>query len=474
MRRRVAVAVVGAGSAGMAAVAEVRKATDDFLLIDDGPLGTMCARSGCMPSKTLIQVANERHLRGRPAGRGLGGGAAPIDVPECLAYVRRLRDGFLAGGIQETRRLGRRLLRGRAAFTGPGELRVGKDSVFAERVVLATGSSPVVPDDMLALGERVVTTDALFDLEDLPRRIGVVGLGAIGLELGQALSRLGCDVTAFDRVAALGRLTDPAVIARAVGIFSKEFPLRFGGGVRVRRTPRGVRISARGRDALADLVLASLGRKPRLAELGLEAAGVRLGKDGVPAYDPQTMKVVGHPIFVAGDASARRPLLHEAVDDGRVAGANSVRRTPRRFERPVPLAVTFTDPNIALVGRSREELAGRRFVVGARDFGTQARALILGRNAGLLHVYAGASDGEFLGAEMVGPAGEHLAHLMALALSRGLTVFEMLETPFYHPTVEEGLRDALRDAAGKVSRRGGRRRRAGRAARPGRRRARGS
>lgn len=451
MRRRVEVAIVGAGSAGLAALAEVRKATGDFVVIDDGPPGTMCARAGCMPSKTLIQVANDHHRRRRPAGRGLSGGdRARIDVPECLAYVRKLRDGFVEAGLDQTKSLGKRLLRGRATFVRPGELRVGRDSVVAKRFILATGSTPVVPADMLACGERVVTTDGLFELQDLPPRVGVVGLGPIGLEMGQALSRLGCDVMAFDVSGSVGKLTDPAVNARAVELFASEFALRLNGAVRIAPAPRGVRVSAGGRGAFRDLVLASLGRKADFASLGLEALGVALGKDGVPAYDPRTMKVDGHPVFLAGDASARRPLLHEAVDDGRVAGANSVRRTALRFERPTPLAVTFTDPNIALVGKTRAELKGVRFVTGALDFKTQARALILGENAGLLHVYIGASDGLLLGAEMVGPAGEHLAHLLALAIGRGLTVFEALEMPFYHPTVEEGLRDALRDAAGKV------------------------
>lgn len=437
MRLRVDVAVVGAGSAGLAALAEIRKLTRSYVLIDDGPLGTMCARAGCMPSKALIQIANDCR-----AGRG-----RRLRIPEALARVRKLRDGFMAGTATDTRRLGSRLIRGRAMFVGPTELRVGKDSIVAKRVVLATGSRPVVPVDMLTCGAKVVTTETLFDLKDLPRRVGVVGLGPIGLELGQALSRLGCDVVAFEKSDGVGGLTDPAISAYAATLFKKEFEIRFGVEVRLKLAAKSVRVTGGGQPLLRDLVLASLGRRANLESVGLEAIGVPLDKGGLPEYDPRTMKVRGHPIFLAGDAASRRPILHEAVDDGRVAGYNSVRPEPRRFKRLAPLAITFTDPNIALVGRTFASLKGQAFVTGEASFKTQARALIMGEAEGLLHVYADPTDGKFLGAEMVCPGGEHLAHLMAWSLQQGLTIFEMLEMPFYHPTLEEGLRTALRDAA---------------------------
>ena len=451
MARHVEVAIVGAGSAGLAALEEVRKVTDDFVVIDGGPLGTTCARTGCMPSKTLIQVANEYYRARRLEGRGIHGGKKlRLNISEALAYVRKLRDGFAGEVVLSTRRLGSRLIRSRAAFVGPNVLRVGKKEIFAKRVILATGSRPVVPEEFLALGSRVVTTDSLFELADLPARIGVVGLGSIGLEIGQALSRLGCDVVAFDRSRGLGNLTDPAVNSYASRHFAGEFEILFGVEAELRGRPENIEVVARGRAYARDLILASLGRRPNLDSLGLEALGVALDEGGLPEFDGATMKLRGLPVYLAGDASARRAVLHEAVDDGRIAGYNSVHRNPRRFRRRAPLAVTFSEPNLALVGKTRAELKRGRFVTGAASFETQGRCLILGENYGLLHVYADADGGKFLGAEMVGPAGEHLAHLMAWAFQRKLTVFEMLRMPFYHPTVEEGLRTALRDAAMKV------------------------
>lgn len=452
MIRRVEVAIIGAGSAGLAALAEVRKVTDDFIVIDDGPLGTMCARVGCMPSKALIQVANEYHRCRHLKGHGIHGGEEiRLDVPQALAHVRRLRDGFLEGVVRSTKRLGSRLIRGRAMFIGPRVLRVGKREFFARRVILATGSRPVVPEEFRSLGSRVVTSDSLFELRDLPRRIGVIGLGPIGLELGQALSRLGCDVIAFDHSHGVGTLTDPAVNSYACRHFAKEFEIHFGGKARLRTGARQVLVMTAGRAYARDLILASLGRRPNLDSLGLEAIGVPLDERGIPLFDAGTMKLRGAPIYLAGDPSGRRPLLHEAADDGRFAGYNSVHRRIRRFQRRAPLTITFSEPNLAMVGKSFAELRRGSFVVGEASFETQARALIMEENHGLIHVYAGAADGKFLGAEMIGPGGEHLAHLMAWALQQKLTVFEMLRMPFYHPVLEEGLRTALRDASRKVT-----------------------
>lgn len=446
--KRVDVAIVGAGSAGLSALSEVRKVTKDYVVINDGPLGTTCARTGCMPSKALIQVANEYHRCRHRRGGGMRGGAMPrLDIPQALAHVRNLRDRFAGDAVRSTLRLGDHLLRGRAVFVGPNRLLVGKKEYYAKRVILATGSRPVVPDEFLKLGSRVVTTETLFELDDLPSRVGVVGLGSIGLEMGQALSRLGCDVLAFDRSRGVGNLTDPAVNAYASRHFAGELAIHFNSRVKLKAAGKTAIIMAQGRAYSRDLILASLGRRPRLDSLGLEAIGVALNEGGFPEFDGATMKLFGQPVYLAGDAGARRPILHEASDDGWIAGFNSVHPKPRRFKRRAPLSITFSEPNLAMVGNSYADLERGRFVTGEASFETQARALILGENYGLLHVYAGVADGRFLGAEMIGPAGEHLAHLMAWALQQDLTVFEMLRMPFYHPVVEEGLRTALRDAA---------------------------
>lgn len=447
MEKTVDVVIVGAGSAGLSALKEVRKKTDNYLVIEQGPQGTTCARVGCMPSKVLIQVANSYHARLKFLPLGiLGGEEVAIDWPKVLEHVRELRDRFVGGVIASSKIPAARLMRGQATFTGPATLKVGKTTIKAKRIILATGSTPIKPDEFKALGDACLTTDSLFELKTFPKKIAVVGLGVIGLEIGQALSRLGVDVYGFDRSEGLADLTDPELLAVAREHFSKEFPLYLGAGVKVTKEKGGVRVQSGNRSFLVDAVLASLGRRANLTGIGIEHTGAKLDETGFPEVDQSTMQLGKLPIFIAGDAARARPLLHEAADGGRIAGLNSLRKKATPFLRRTSLAITFTEPNIATVGKRYSELKGKAFSVGKVDFTDQGRARILGENHGALHVYADKKTGRLLGAEMLAPRGEHLAHFLALAIESRKTAADLLRTPFYHPVVEEGLRTALRSA----------------------------
>jgi dihydrolipoamide dehydrogenase len=161
--------------------------------------------------------------------------------------------------------------------------------------------------------------------------------------------------------------------------------------------------------------------------------------------NPDTQQIGDLSVFLVGDANGHAPLLHEASDEGHIAGLNATRSGVTCFTRRTPLSIVFTDPNVAAVGKRFNELTGASFITGKVDFANQGRARAAQRNRGVLRIYAQRDDGRLLGAEMCAPAGEHLAHLLAFAIQRGLTVHELLRLPFYHPVLEEGLRTALRD-----------------------------
>jgi dihydrolipoamide dehydrogenase len=210
------------------------------------------------------------------------------------------------------------------------------------------------------------------------------------------------------------------------------------------------RLSYRDQSVVIDGILASLGRRPNLENLGLEKVGIKLNAQGLPSFNTHTMQVEDLPIFIAGDMNGDRPILHETADEGRIAGYNSVQKIPVTFGRRTGLRITFSHPNIAVVGRSFADLQGEDTAIGEVKFDGQGRALVMQENSGYLRVYGQRETGILLGAEMVTPAGEHLAHLLSWVIQKGMTVFEVLQLPFYHPVVEEGLRTALRDLAAKV------------------------
>jgi dihydrolipoamide dehydrogenase len=192
-----------------------------------------------------------------------------------------------------------------------------------------------------------------------------------------------------------------------------------------------------------------MGVAPNLEGLGLEKLGIELDKRGVPDFNPATSQVADLPVYIAGDSNGCRPILHEALDEGYIAGNNASPKEPSAYCRRTPLRMVFSDPQIAVVGRpySNLEDANADVAIGEADFAEQSRAVVEGANHGLLRVYVERNTARLLGAEMAVPAAEHLGHILSLAIQNRMTVFEMLQMPFYHPTLEEGLRSALRDAA---------------------------
>lgn len=445
------VIIIGAGTAGLSALREVRKRTQRFVIINDGPWGTVCARVGCMPSKVLIEAANAYHRRTSFAEFGISGAERlAADIPAVLRRVRRLRDDFVRGTLKATDDLGERAISGRARLLGPGRVEVNGRALRARRIIIATGSRPVVPAPWRALGKRLLTSDTLFEQESLPTRMAVIGLGAIGVEIAQALSRLGVEVAGFDGAQTVAGLGDPTVSGVAIDLLRREFPLHIGANAELDAAGDGVRVRADATEVTVDRVVAALGRRPNVDDIGLETLGVTLDERGQPPVDLRTQQVGDLPVFLAGDANGHAPLLHEAADEGHIAGLNATRDTPACFERRTPLAIVFSDPNIASVGRRFQALDDGSYFAGEVRFDNQGRARAAQHNRGVLRVYAARDDGRLLGAELCAPAGEHLAHLLALVVQQSLTVRELLRLPFYHPVLEEGLRTALRDLASQL------------------------
>lgn len=452
------VAIIGTGTAGMNAWRAARAHTESVLLIEGGVYGTTCARVGCMPSKLLIAAANAAHGAREAHGFGVQVHGVRVDGPAVMRRVQAERDRFVGfvvdtvNGFDSERRL-----RVWAKFAAPGALELSDGRrVRAERIVIAAGSTAQRPGALGALdAARVDTNETVFEWEDLPESVAVFGSGVIGLELGQALHRLGVRVRLFGRSERIAGISDPDVAAAARAIFAAELPLSLSSEV-LAIDDGGDHFAVRWRDAGGEheerfqRVLAATGRAPNVAGLNLAASGLELDARGIPRFDPYTQQCDGAPVFLAGDVNGDRPLLHEASDEGRIAGDNAGRWPDVRAGlRRAPLSVVFSEPQVAAVGARFAQLCERSasFAVGQIDFSSQGRARVIRENAGLLRVYAEHGSGRLLGAEMVGPRAEHLAHLLAWGVQQGMTVDTALDMPFYHPVVEEGLRTALRDCA---------------------------
>ncbi|MBP6017989.1 MAG: dihydrolipoyl dehydrogenase [Burkholderiaceae bacterium] len=455
------VAIIGAGTAGMAAYKAVKKAGKTALLIEGGPYGTTCARVGCMPSKLLIAAADAAHGISMAPAFGVDlVGEVKVDGERVMARVRNERDRFVSFVLDSIAAMpDADKIRGHARFIADTVLQVDDHTqIQAGGIVIATGSSPVVPEIYRSLGRRVLINDDVFDWQTLPRSVLVVGSGVIGLEIGQALTRLGVKVCLVNRSASLGGISDPEVKASARAAFQDEMDMRLDTDVHnVQLQGDDVHVVLKSRDGrmsteVVDYVLVATGRRPNLDALSLENTSIVLNEQGLPTINPLTLQLGEAPVFIAGDVTGKLAVLHEANDEGYIAAGNALRYpdvvTP---QRSAPLMVVFSDPQLAQVGLRFKDLPKTGVVFGQVSFVNQGRSRIILKNQGMLRLYADSKDGRLLGAEMAGPAMEHIAHLLAWCVQQKLSVNDMLSMPFYHPVIEEGLRTALRHAAAELA-----------------------
>ncbi len=454
--RSVDVAVIGAGTAGLVAYREAARRCRQAVLIEEGEYGTTCARVGCMPSKLLIAAAEAAH-RVAGAGRfGIEVSGWRVDGKAVLERLRRERQRFVNFTVESTEEIpAANRLRGAARFLGANELQVGEQRVRMRAVVVATGARPWVPPKLEQLRHRLLLSDDVFGLDDLPGSLAVIGTGAVGLEIGQALGRLGVRTALFSPFAELGVGSDPEVGAAKRRLLGGELDLHLGCDIDVEEAAAGMRVRWRsaedsGAEEFAQVLVAA-GRRADLSRLDLPKAGVALDAGGLPRFDPRTMQSGDLPVFFAGDAAGDRPVLHEAADEGHIAGANAADFPEVRAQlRRTPLGIVFTDPQMAVVGAAYRQLDPGEIEIGAVDYEDQGRARIAGRNAGLVRIYARRERGTLVGAEMFGPEVEHTAHLLAWAVQSRMTVEDALGMPFYHPVFEEGIRSALQQLSARL------------------------
>ncbi len=457
--KKVDVAIIGAGSAGLNARREIEKAGGSWVLIESGAYGTTCARVGCMPSKLLIAAADAAHEITEAEKFGIKAGNITIDDQAVLGRVRSERDRFVSFVVADTEALPEenRVI-GRAKFIGATQLQIDDHTqIDANSVVIASGSSPVIPHPFDKIREHIIINDDVFMLETLPKSMAVIGTGIIGLELGMALSRLGVQMTFFGRSNRIGPFTDPAVQSSVSELLGSQLDFHLCTKIdQADVTAEGITLGWNGPNDERQIntfekVLVAAGRRPNLLDLNLESAGAQIHNGSILNWNAQTTQIGDLPLFLAGDASGHRLLLHEASDEGRIAGSNSMLfPNVMAHVRRTPLAIAFTDPQMALFGKSYAELDPQQIAIGEIDYASQGRARVMGKNAGLVRLYADRQCCRLIGGEMFGPRVEHTAHLLAWACQQQLTINQLLEMPFYHPVIEEGIRTALRDLSEKL------------------------
>jgi len=364
--------------------------------------------------------------------------------------VREKREYFVSNMEEETEARREVIMRGRAQYDSPTTIRVDGKLLHTKASIIATGSTPFIPMKYRDYEPHLITSENLFERKDLPPRIAVVGMGAIGMEMAQAFDMLEIDGTAIKRNRKVGVVNDPKINKTILEALAEDMKIWLDTDPDIKQTKEGLILHTKTKKTVVDAIFMAAGRKPNLGSLGLKRLGISLNGNGVPPFNRYTMQIPGHPIYIAGDATDERAILHEASDEGRRAAHHALNGDNGHSPRYPQMQIIFTKPVTAVVGDTEYAMRHDRTVTGEADFEHQGRATLEDKNYGKIRLFADEDGGYIRGAEIMAPAAEHLAHFLAQALTQHLTVKQLLKTPFYHPTLEEGLKTALTKAQKKV------------------------
>lgn len=449
--------VIGAGMAGINAAARAAEAGASVAVIERDRVGGTCPVRGCIPSKALIRSAEIAHEARTAAAYGVHVGDVRVDMGAVIDRVQAIVDRGSAGATAYLESLESvRLVRGEARFEEPGVVAVDGERIRGRRVIVATGAAPRRPPVPGLDATPHLTSDDVLRLRELPERLLVIGAGPIGLELGQALSRLGSRVTMVEMADALLPSAEPEIgeeLARLLGEEGIEILL----GARVERAGTGPggrpRLTVTDADGATrtmdgDALLVGAGRGPEVEALRLEAAGVDGGPRGIAVDARLQTSQEGH--YAAGDVLGAPfgAFTHVARHLGREAAANALGLDPRDVDRDVGPWAVFTDPEVAGVGLTEREAreAGHEVGVGVQRFsGGKARAW--GQERGLATVVADRASGTLLGAHVIAYHAADLIHPVVVAM-RAASGDALAGAFHIHPTLGEPVKAAAAEALG--------------------------
>ncbi len=447
--------IIGAGTAGISAYNEAIKYTQNILIINDGPWDTTCARVGCMPSKLLISSANRMHDIQTAEELALKHNAV-IGSSDVMQRVHVLRERFIRATLKGVDRWeASHKISGHATFINAHTVEVNGKAYQAKNFIIAVGSRPNIDKTFKEeLGDKYLTSDEIFELSQLPKSLAVIGSGVIAIELAQAMQRLGVDTTLFARSQKVGALTSPALQKLAQEQLSKELNIKFKIlPDQVKKQAGHIQINFTENDQAqtiqVEYILGATGRQTNLDRLGLNQLDPNFADIKKLPINKKTKQLADMPIFIVGDAAPDAPIQHEAAHAGKEVVHNCLNYPEiKPIPALTPLAIVFSHPEMAIIGQSFKQLEKQNieFIRGFASYENQGRALVLAENKGGIEVYIDKKSGKLLGAELFCSQAEHLGHLLAWTIDADQDIHQILAKPFYHPTLEEGLRSALKHA----------------------------
>ncbi len=412
------IVIIGAGPAGLVVASVAAQLGLDVVLVDKNPLlGGDCLHTGCVPSKTLLKIAQVAATVRSAGVYGIKADAPQIDMAQVNGVVKHAIDTIQPHDSRERfESLGCEIITAKAELEGPHLVCAGGARLQAKNIVIATGSIPAIPSIAGLHSVAYLTSDDMFTLPALPRSLLILGAGAVGVEMAQAYARLGCEVSLIESAPGILPQLDAAVGVALTTVLLRE-------GIRIYTNARIVKLSqnadslcaefADGSRICADKLLLATGRRVNLDGLGLERAGVSFSDKGI-RVNARMQTSVRH-IYACGDVTGQRALTHVAEQQAGVIIANVVFKIPKRIDNRVVPSVIYTDPECAQIGMSMQEAVDDKNCKSVR-FELQAldRAITERRNDGFANIIV--RNNRLVGAQIVAPHAGELIHELALAM----------------------------------------------------------
>ncbi|MDN5850118.1 MAG: FAD-dependent oxidoreductase [Nitrococcus sp.] len=435
--------VIGGGVGGLVTASVAGQLGLAVTLIERGPkLGGDCLHSGCIPSKTLLRSAEVAALMRRAEAFGLTGVQPQVNMRLVSARIQSVIDRIQAhDDPQRFRAYGVQVLFGAARFINPGEVDVKGTRIAGRRFVIATGSRPMVPPVPGLEQTGYITNEQAFGLEVLPRRLAVLGAGAVGVELAQGFLRLGSRVCLLESAAEILPQEEPDIAAELRAILTAEgMDIRVGACLqRVEPSPTGKRLFLQQdeqRIALeVDEILVATGRRPNIEELALEAAGVAYDRTGIRV--DARMRTSRSTIYACGDVCGPFGFTHMAEYQAGIVISNAVFRFPKKADYSVVPSVIYCDPELARVGLTASEAKAQELDVEVLEFPFSEvdRALTEGVAAGRMRLIV--RRGRIRGATLLGAHAGELLHEIVLAMTAGVRIDRISAAIHAYPTLAQ-------------------------------------
>lgn len=452
--------VIGGGAAGLTASGVGASFGARTLMVEQARLGGDCTWYGCVPSKALLSAAHAAHSARRCGEFGVRTGEVSVDFSEVVAGVHALRDHIYeeADAPEIYENMGVDVKQGTARFTNPGTIEIASDGATerfsARRFIIATGGRAFIPPIEGLREAPCLTNETIFELTEQPRHLIVLGAGPIGTEMAQAFRRLGSDVTVIDREPRI-LFRDDEELASMLQARLEEEGVRYvlnasvssvqerGDGIAVRIDGGGTSDDNPENLVLhGDALLVAAGRKPNVAALNLEAAGVAYDARGIKVDDRCRTSRSG--IYAVGDVTGRFAFTHMSEHMAKVAAMNALLKAPAKIDAAHLPWTTYADPELAHVGATEDALraAGRKYETLRFPYDKIDRAITEREDYGMIKVHARPRDGKILGASILGARGGDLICELALAMRRGVSLRHISDAIHPYPSYGLGVRRA--------------------------------